>query len=169
MLHPEQRQKPAQPHHELCNSLVSSLTKRERRRTASVPRKRYGSGCRHSGVCTVNKETLTPEVTDTDETTERKNVKDVTHKESPSSSTPPHMRSNSARVFSRHVKTSDETSAQVMMRWSGLQWRVGTMGLTRHLSQASQVYQTAKHHVRKGPNHDFEGCADWVEQRRRLP
>ena len=56
----------------------------------------------------MNKETLTPEVTDTDETTERKNVKDVTHKESPSSSSPPHMRSNSARVFRRNIRASDD-------------------------------------------------------------
>ena len=39
-----------------------------------------------------------------------------------------------------------------------------TRGLTRHLSQAAQDYQTAEHRFREAQKTNFEGCADRLEK-----
>ena len=70
------------------------------------------------------------------------------------------MWSNSARIFGRKGKHVEETTAEVMIRLSGLQWRVRTRALTRHFSREDQGHQTAKHHFRKAPHHNFEGAAE---------
>ena len=52
----------------------------------------------------------------------------------------------------------------MVIRLRGLQRRVGTRGLTRHLSQTSQDHPTAKHHFWKALHQNFEGCADRWEK-----
>ena len=56
-------------------------------------------------------------------------------------------------VSAEKTKTSKETTAQVIIRPCGLQWQTRTRGLSRHV-------RTAKHHLRKVLNKNFEGCAD---------
>ena len=45
-----------------------------------------------------------------------------------------------------------ETTAQDMIRLTGLQWQIRKRGSTKHLNQASQHLQTAKHHFWKAQN-----------------
>ena len=51
---------------------------------------------------------------------------------------PLHTWSNSERRIAEKSVMLKETTANMMIRSNGLQWRVGTIGLTRHLSQARQ-------------------------------
>ena len=62
--------------------------------------------------------------------------------------------------------TALRTTAQVMIRVSELQWRVKTRSLTRHLSQASQDHQTAKHQFQKALK-DFEVLRRWKRKKSR--
>ena len=83
-------------------------------------------------------------------------VKDTMQKKSPSA----HVESFCATIISRKDKGIERNNGAGN---ASLQ-RVGTRGLTRHLSRASPDHQTAKHHFRKAQNNSFEGCADGWEK-----
>ena len=66
------------------------------------------------------------------------------------------------------TKTLKHTTAQVMIRFSGLQWRVGTRGLDQALQSSTPRSSNRKASFRTAQNKNFEGCADRWGKRRRL-
>ena len=99
--------------------------------------------------CTVNKETLTSK-------TQCKDCKKTHAKESPSAHVEPFCKNYQQKSHKRKKKTT----AKFMILLSGLQWRIRTRGLTRHLRKAAQDHQAAKHHFWKAQHEKLDGCAE---------
>ena len=63
-------------------------------------------------------------------------------------------------LSAERTKSLKETTAQGMIRYSGVKWQTRTRALIKHFSQTAKEYLGAKHHFRIAFRNNFEGCAD---------